>query len=204
VAKDRGRAAVIARMRDIEGEPLLTDEQLVVKLKRGDRSAGDALMVRHQRLVARAVCEVIHDLAAVQDLIQEAFLKAFRKIHLYDPNMGRFTLWLTTIARHETVNHLRKLKRSRLVLTEELAPLEEPSPTDRPSQTISKRETWTRVIQIIRGFREPDRTILTKRILESKPFNDIARLLGQPVDTVKSIYYRTTAELREKAGFAGP
>jgi DNA-directed RNA polymerase specialized sigma24 family protein len=102
------------------------------------------------------------------------------------------------------VNHLRKLKRSRLVLTEELAPLEEPAPVDRPSQTISKKETWTRVIQIIRGFREPDRTILTKRILESKPFNDIARLLGQPVDTVKSIYYRTTAELREKAGFAGP
>jgi len=181
-----------------------TDEQLAAKLRGGDRRAGDLLMIRHQRLVARAVCEVISDLTAVQDLIQEAFLKAFRKIHLYDPNMGRFTLWLTTIARNETINHLRRVKRSRLVLTEEMAPLEEPSPLDRPSQQVSKRETWGRILTELRAMREPDRAILQARMLESKPFNEIARRLGQPVDTVKSIYYRAAAVLRERIGGVAP
>jgi DNA-directed RNA polymerase specialized sigma24 family protein len=43
---------------------------------------------RHNRLVARAVYEVVRDLAAVEDLIQEIFMKAFRKIHLYTPAQG--------------------------------------------------------------------------------------------------------------------
>lgn len=175
----------------------LTDEMLAARLRGGDRSAGDELMQRHQRLVARAVCEVIRDLTAVQDLIQEAFLKAFRKIHLYDPAQGRFTLWLTTIARNETINHLRRVKRSRLVLSEELPPREDTAPIDRPSQQVSKRETWGNILRALRACREPDRTILQARILESQPFNEIARRLGQPVDTVKSIYYRAAAALKE-------
>lgn len=179
-----------------------TDEQLAECLRQGDRRAGDLLMIRHQRLVARAVCEVIRDLAAVQDLIQECFLKAFRKIHLFDAGMGRFTLWLTTIARNETINHLRRVKRSRLVLSEDLPPLEEASPIDRPSQQLSKKETWHRVTGAIRSFREPDQTILRLRILESKPFGEIARILGQPLDTVKSTFYRAMTALRAKTGLA--
>ncbi len=177
-----------------------TDEQLAERLRGGERRAGDLLMTRHQRLVARAVCEVIRDLAAVQDLIQEAFLKAFRKIHLFDPSMGRFTLWLTTIARNETINHLRRLKRSRLVLSEDLPPQEEASPIDRPSQQLSKKETWSRIVGAIRTFREPDRMILHLRILESKPFAEIARTLGQPLDTVKSTFYRAMTILRQRTG----
>jgi len=59
--------------------PLVTDEQLIELLKKGDRKAGDTLVMRHNRLVARAVYEVVRDLAAVEDLIQEIFMKAFRK-----------------------------------------------------------------------------------------------------------------------------
>ena len=69
--------------------PILTDEQVVQLLKKGDRKAGDTIVMRHNRLVARAVYEVVKDLAAVEDLIQEIFMKAFRKIHLYDPQQDR-------------------------------------------------------------------------------------------------------------------
>ncbi len=180
--------------------PILTDEQLIVHLKRGDRHAGDALVRRHNRLVARAVYEVVRDLTAVEDLIQEIFMKAFRKVHLYDPAQGKFTVWLTTVARHEAINHLRRMKRSRHVSLEDTAPEGGFSPIERPSQQVSKKETWGKVIEAIHALAEPARTILKKRILESKPFDQIAKFLKQPVDTVKTIYYRTTESLRRKLG----
>jgi RNA polymerase sigma-70 factor (ECF subfamily) len=178
----------------------LTDEQLIVRLKRGDRTAGDNLVMRHNRLVARAVYEVVRDLAAVEDLIQEIFMKSFRKIHLYNPEHGRFTVWLTTVARHEAINYLRRMKRSRHVSLDDTAPEGGFAPIERPSQQVSKRETSGKVIDAIHALPEPARTILIKRILESKPFDDIARLLKQPVDTVKTIYYRNTESLRKRLG----
>ncbi len=183
--------------------PTLTDEQLILLLKKGDRKAGDALVQRHNRLVARAVYEVVRDLTAVEDLIQEIFMKAFRKVDLYDPTMGKFTVWLTTVARHEAINHLRRMKRSRHVSLEDTAPEGGFSPTERPSQQVSKKETWGRVMEAITALPEPARTILKKRILESRPFDHIARLLRQPVDTVKTIYYRTTESLRKRLGIPG-
>ena len=47
-------------------------------------------------------------------------------------------------------------------------------------------------------------TILTRRILESKPFDQIAKSLNQPVDTVKTIYYRCTETIRKKLGIPTP
>ena len=183
--------------------PILTDEQVVQLLKKGDRKAGDTIVMRHNRLVARAVYEVVKDLAAVEDLIQEIFMKAFRKIHLYDPEQGKFTVWLTTVARHEAINHLRRLKRSRHVSLDDTAPEGGFSPIERPSQMVSKKETWQKVIDAIHKLPEPARTILVKRILESKPFDQIAKLLKQPVDTVKTIYYRNTEGLRKRLGIPG-
>ena len=180
--------------------PLLTDNQVIDLLKQGNRKAGDAIVQRHNRLVARAVYEVVKDLTAVEDLIQEIFMKAFRKIHLYNPEMGKFTVWLTTVARHEAINHLRRRKRNRHVSLDDTAPEGGFSPIERPSQQISKKETWGKVLEAIHALPEPNRTILTKRILESKPFDQIAKVLKQPVDTVKTIYYRSTEQIRKRLG----
>ncbi len=180
--------------------PLLTDDQIIELLKKGSRKAGDAIVQRHNRLVARAVYEVVRDLAAVEDLIQEIFMKAFRKIQLYNPGMGKFTVWLTTVARHEAINHLRRRRRNRHVSLEDTAPDGGFSPVERPSQQISKKETWGKVLEAIHSLPEPNRTILTKRIMESKPFDQIAKTLKQPVDTVKTIYYRSTEQIRKRLG----
>ena len=131
-------------------------------------------------------------------------MKAFRKIHLYDPAQGKFTVWLSMVARNEAINHLRKRKRNRHVSIENTAPEGGFAPGDRPSQQMSKKETWGMVIHAIHALPEPQRTILTRRILESKPFEQIARTLNQPVDTVKTIYYRCTEHIRKKLAIPTP
>jgi RNA polymerase sigma factor (sigma-70 family) len=177
-----------------------TDLDLVVRLKAGDRSAGDEIIERHKRLVAHSVWEVVHDLGVVEDLIQDIFIKTFRKIHLYRPEAGKFTVWLVTVSRNEAINHLRRLKRSRLVLMDNVGGETHASPLDRPSQQFSRKETWGRIMGAVKGLAEPARTIVIQRLIESKSFQDIGRRLGRPTETVKSIFYRATSDMRERLG----
>jgi RNA polymerase sigma-70 factor (ECF subfamily) len=175
-----------------------TDEELVARVKKGDQPSYDTLMKRHERLVAKAVSEVTRDLAAVEDLMQEVFMKVFRKVGLYDPKLGKFTVWLVTVARREAINYLRRRKRHSHVSLDNPGAPEGFSPLDRPSQQASKKEVWNKVLSALDDLSEPARTILKKRMLEGTSFDDIARILKKPLDTVKTIYYRNTEALRKK------
>ncbi len=179
-------------------ERVYTDEQLVAKLVKGDRTAGDALWQRHHRLVAKAVYEVTGDLHVVEDLMQEIFFKAFRKSKLYNPLMGKFTSWLVTVARNEALNHLRRRRRTAHVSLEDTNPEGGFSPIESPSKQVSKRESWSQMLGAINSLKEPARTILKMRMLESKSFDQIAKILKQPVDTVKTTFYRNTEQIRNR------
>lgn len=175
-----------------------TDLELIDRLKAGDRTAGDQILERHKRLVAHAVWEVVRDLGVVEDLIQDIFIKAFRKIHLYNPAVGKFTVWLVTVSRNEAINHLRRRKRNRLVLMEDVGGDTHASPMDRPSQQYSRKETWGHIMGAVQGLSEPARTIVIQRLIESRSFQDIGRGLGRPTETVKSIFYRATSDMRDR------
>jgi RNA polymerase sigma-70 factor, ECF subfamily len=180
-----------------------SDEELIAKVKRGNQVAYDTLMKRHERLVAKAVSEVTRDLAAVEDLMQEVFMKVFRKVALYDPKLGKFTVWLVTVARREAINYLRRRKRHHHVSLDDTGSPEGYSPIERPSEQVSKKEVWTKVLNALDGLAEPAKTILKKRMLEGTSFDDIAKILKKPLDTVKTIYYRNTEALRKRLAIPG-
>ena len=180
--------------KDSRREP--SDEQLATRLQQGDRASGDVLMERHHRLVARTIHEVIRDTHAVEDLMQEIFMKIFRKIDLFQPDKGKFLPWLVTVARNEALNHLRGRKRGTHVSIHEAAPDGGLAPIDSPSRQVSKKEVSGRLMDAINKMPEPERTILTLRILQGKSFEQIARTLKQPLDTVKTIFYRNAELLK--------
>lgn len=175
----------------------LKDEELVARLVDGERAAGDLLVKRHFRLVAKAVHDVTGDLQVVEDLIQEIFFKAFRKAHLYKPELGKFTSWLVTVSRNEALNHLRHKRRTAHVSLEETDPEGGFSPGESPSRQVSKKEVSGKILDRINRLPEPARTILKLRIMDGRSFDQIARSLKQPVDTVKTIFYRNTEAIRK-------
>src|SRR5262245_14298998 len=85
-----------------------TDEELVERLVAGDRSAGDSIIRRHSGLVAKAVRQAGAESKDVEDVVQDIFLRAFRKAIRYKASKGRFTSWLATVARNDALNHLRR------------------------------------------------------------------------------------------------
>lgn len=69
--------------------------------------------------------------------------------------------------------------------------------------TTENKELWALVINAIHKMPEPGKTILIMRILEAKSFDDISAKVGEPVDTVKTIFYRKTEALRKKLAIPG-
>jgi RNA polymerase sigma-70 factor (ECF subfamily) len=171
------------------------DEVLAERLKQGDRAAGDELMKRHHRLVAKSVYEVVKDLHAVEDLLQDIFFKTFQKIDLYQPDKGKFLPWLVTVARNEALNQRRRTRRLPTPMADP-APEAGFAPMDSPSAQTSKKEVTGVLIEKVNRLDEPARSILTMRILQGKSFELIALKLKQPVDTVKAIFYRNADTLR--------
>jgi RNA polymerase sigma-70 factor (ECF subfamily) len=97
--------------RESDPEP---DEALVRRARGGDRSAFDALYLRHARYVAGAVYRVIGHDEDLEDVIQEAFVHASRKLAgLRDPS--RFRGWVVRIALREAVHALAKRRRRKVI-----------------------------------------------------------------------------------------
>jgi RNA polymerase sigma-70 factor (ECF subfamily) len=166
-----------------------SDEELVARLVGGDRSAGDLLVRRHYPLVAKTVREVGADAQAVEDIVQDIFLRAFRKASHYRPSLGRFTSWLVTVARHDALNHLRRRHAATVSLDETL--LEAGRRSDAGS------EVTMALMDAIGQLKEPARTIARMRIVEGKSFAQIGRATKHPTETVKTVYYRNVEKLRK-------
>ncbi|HTF57779.1 MAG TPA: sigma-70 family RNA polymerase sigma factor [Planctomycetota bacterium] len=166
-----------------------SDEELVARLVAGDRSAGDLLVRRHYKLVAKAVRDVGAEEQSVEDMVQDIFLRAFRKASRYQASLGRFTAWLATVARHDALNHLRRRRAATVSLDETLL----------AAGTTSEAGTEITIalMEAIGRLKEPGQTIARLRLLEGKSFAQIGRATNHPTETVKTIYYRNIEKLRK-------
>lgn len=166
-----------------------SDEELVERLVAGDRSAGDALMRRHSGLVAKTVRQAGANPEDVEDMVQDIFFRAFRKAARYHPSKGRFTSWLATVARNDTLNHMRRRRTSTVSLDEALY--------SAGMSSEGGSEITMALMEAISTLKEPAQTISRMRLLEGKSFVAIGRATGHPTETVKTVYYRNIEKLRK-------
>lgn len=167
-----------------------SDEELVARLVAGDRSAGDILVQRHSGLVAKTVRQAGADPKDVEDLVQDIFLRAFRKASRYRPSKGRFTSWLATVARNDALNHFRRRRTSTVTLDEALLSV--------GMTSAAGAELTISLMEAISRLKEPAQTICRLRLLEGKSFAAIGRATNHPTETVKTIYYRNIDTLRKE------
>ena len=165
------------------------DEDLVARLVAGDRAAGDVLVRRHSGLVAKIVRQAGAYPEDVEDMVQDIFLRAFRKASRYQSTKGRFTAWLATVARHDALNHLRRRRASTVTLDETLLAA--------GMTPDAGAEITMALMEAISLLKEPAQSISRLRLLEGKSFAAIGRAMGQPTETVKTIYYRNLDKLRK-------
>ncbi len=179
-----------------------TDHQLVQRAQRGDLRAFDLLVLKYQGRIGALVSRYIADAGEVEDVTQEAFIKAYRALSKFRGDSAFYT-WLYRIAANAAKNHLvAKGRRPGADATIEDAEVFDDgglvSETSSPEAMAMGDELAAVVEQALQSLPEELRAALTLRELEGLSYDDIAEVLGCPVGTVRSRIFRAREAIDEQ------
>lgn len=199
-AVEPGPSAVPTVLPDPGGRS--TDEGLVEAVLSGERDAFSDLVGRHQRGVLAFAARMTGDREAAPDIAQETFLKAFCALASFDPKF-RFSTWLYRIASNCAVDHLRRRRvriPSRVGREGEGEALETQTRASDPSpdQLLRCRELAGRLDEEIRALPPRYRQLLHLRHQGQLRYDEIARVTGIPIGTVKNRIFRAREILRNR------
>ncbi|MNL29911.1 ECF RNA polymerase sigma-E factor [compost metagenome] len=170
---------------------ILSDSELVEKVKSGDRRAFSELVRRHQRSVLRLSLRFVKDMDVAEDVTQESFIKAYEKLNSFE-GRASFKSWLFQIAVNTARNKIREFRRDTVdVENIHLA----------VGAVAEATLVHTAVADILQKEVEKlpfkQKTALVLRVYEDLSFNEIADIMECPYDTAKANYRHALLKLRE-------
>ncbi len=173
------------------------DQKLVVRVQKGDKTAFDLLVKKYQHRIAKLVSRYVRDRSEVEDVTQEAFIKAFRAIRGFRGESAFYT-WLYRIAINTAKNYL--VSQSRRPPTLEVETYEEGVGTNGAIANLSEETTPERILladeiahtvqRAMAALPEDLRTAITLRELEGLSYEEIAEVMDCPIGTVRSRIFR--------------
>jgi RNA polymerase sigma-70 factor (ECF subfamily) len=161
--------------------------------RNGSAAAFEDLVRRWQRPVARFILHLVGREEMVPDLCQEVFLRVYENRSRYRET-GAFSGWLYRIA----LNVVRDAKRRRRPEPLGLGSVEPAAADPSPAAACEQAERGRLIARTVADLPEPLRLVLVLRHYEEMPFEQIARLLGEPASTVKSRFRAALQRLRER------
>ncbi|MBP6381279.1 MAG: RNA polymerase sigma factor RpoE [Pseudomonadales bacterium] len=171
------------------------DQQLVERVQKGDKRAFDVLVLKYQHRIYSLVTRFVRDPDEVQDVVQEAFIKAYRALPGFRGESAFFT-WLYRIAINTAKNYL--VSRARRppgadVDIEDAEYLESAGALRDlagPENQLMTEQLRAVIDKAIRALPEDLRTALTLREFEGLSYEEIAEVMRCPVGTVRSRIFR--------------
>ncbi len=175
------------------------DESLVNRSRNGDRSAFEELIRRTGKLVFARLYLETGNTHEAEDLTQETFLAAFRKISQLS-DAKTFRAWLMAIAHSVLIDSGRRksrLKRQAGKVNVDL-PSERSDAAMTPSESAERGDECQRVLSILRSMPQEYRQPLTLRYLTGADYETIGRELGLTNGSLRGLLHRGLAMLREE------
>ncbi len=176
-----------------------TDDELVVRILAGDRELFGVVMHRHATRLYRIAFSVLRDPSEAEDVVQDAYLRAYRHLHQY-AGRAKFGAWLSRITVHEAL--ARRPGRARY------APLDLESgqwksetlcsPAASPEEEAVRRQMIMLIASVARSLPEHYRLVLYMRDLREFDVAQTARLLGLTKQNVKVRLHRAHTLLRRE------
>ncbi len=173
-----------------------TDIELVNRIKQGDKTAFDVLVLKYQHRIAVLVSRYMYDPAEIHDVTQEVFIKAYKAIHLFRSESAFYT-WLYRIAINTVKNHIASVARKPVDVEYDEMNISDKHyhqfnlrDTSTPENFLLRDEIEIVVFEAVEGLPEDLRTALLLRELDGLTYEKIADVMECPVGTVRSRIYR--------------
>ena len=157
----------------------------------GDSAAFGSLVDQYEGKLFNVALQITGSREDAMDATQAAFVKAYEKLHTFDPSY-RFFSWIYRIAINESLNHVKRRGRESM-LEGEIAV----EATD-PEQQVGDSEMWSAVVRAVRELKPEHRAVVVLRHLEGLSYREIADILGIGENKVKSRLFSARRLLRHK------
>lgn len=179
----------------------MTEEQVIIRqVQDGDHNAFAQLVTAHEKQVYNLCLRMVGNPEDAQDLAQEAFLKAWRGLAFYKGDSS-FATWLYRLTSNVCIDFLRRQKRRptvSLTVDDEEEDWEQTIPDSAllPEQQLEQKEQQRLIAAAMEQLEEEFRQILTLRIVQDLPYEQIAAVMDLKVGTVKSRLARARTKLK--------
>lgn len=186
-----------------------SDEALVKRVQQGDVSAYNILVIKYQHKVAQIISKFVGNSADVNDVAQEAFIKAYKAINNFRGESSFYT-WLYRIVVNAAKTYIEsnsKRKNHIDVDSEEFQSIDSQgvlTSRDSPDRIIESQELQQVILSAMKELPEELRQAIMLREVEGMSYEDMADLLQIPIGTVRSRIFRARQFIEEKMSkFAG-
>ncbi len=172
-----------------------SDGTLIARVRQGDETAFEQLVLRHQRYVFNVAYRVLRDVSEAEDITQEAFVRAWRALPGFRGH-AKFTTWIYRIVYNLCLNRLPGLRRDLLQI--ESVEETQVNPILSPPDLFEVEEQLTFLHVQLDQLSEKYRLVLTLRYLQGLSYEEIADMLNLPMGTVKTHIHRARRILMER------
>ena len=176
------------------------DRALVEAALGGDQRAYEQLVAKYREPLTRHVGRLVRDRSQVDDLVQEAFIKAFSSLPSYSADYA-FSTWLYKIATNHAIDYLRRKKLPTCSIDKPLQTkdgelqMELPDTTYRPDRHIVADQRNALIAEAIAQLPEKYHRVIVMRHQQELSYEEIATELDLPLGTVKAHIFRARALL---------
>ena len=169
--------------------------RLVARIRAGDQQAMSELYDRYSKVVYAVALRVLQDAAGAEDVLQDVFLQLWRNPDAFDASRGSLAAWLAVIARHRSIDRLRKRRPETDI--EDCVIASGPDLRDETERAL--------LIEKVRGALEvmspEQRQAMELAFFQGLTHTEIAEKTGEPLGTIKTRIRSGLQQLRAK--FAG-
>ena len=170
------------------------DHHILKRVKSGDANAFSEIVQKHQRQLLCIVLRMVGDLEMAEDVVQEAFMKAYLKLHTFQ-GRSKFKSWLFQIALNTAKNRLRSKRNDSVEIDKVHVAVQ-----DHQVQDLSQQDLQATIRTEVDKLPPKQKMALSLRIFEDMSFAEIAEIMECPYDTAKANYRHALMKLRHSLG----